>query len=64
MPKVNQPVLLCPTVCCCPEIKLKDGEYIITDDYNGKVIIPQESIQEIVDKIDEIISMSGTGLDN
>ena len=51
-------------VCCCPEIKLKDGEYIITDDYNGKVIIPQESIQEIVDKIDEIISMSGTGLDN
>jgi len=64
MQNLNKIVPLCPTVCCCPEIKLKDGEYIITDDYNGKIIIPEESMSDIIIKIDEVISMLGASLDN
>jgi len=60
----NKPVLLCPTVCCCPEILLKDENFIIKDDYNGTITIPKADIKSIIKGIDEILSLPGNSLDN
>ena len=45
-------------LCCgkarCPTVEPSgqhDGYYIITDDYNGKVILTRENIQMLYDKI-------------
>ena len=62
--RINKPVPLCPTICCCPEIVLKEDKFIIRDDYKGEVVIPAKDIKSVVDKINEIISLPGTGLDN
>jgi hypothetical protein len=61
---VNKIVPLCPTVCCCPEIKFKNKEFIITDDYEGKIIIPEESIDDLIKQLDETLSMLGNSLDS
>lgn len=60
----NKPVLLCPTVCCCPEIILKDGNFIIKDDYGCEITIPQSDIKLVIDELDGILSESGSSLDN
>ena len=64
MQEINRTKLLCPTVCCCPEISLKGENFIIKDDYEGQVKIPVKDIKELVKKLDEVLSMSGSSLDN
>ena len=60
----NKPVLLCPTVCCCPEIFLEGDNFIIKDDYNGKIIIPQQDIESLIKQLDEFVSLPGDSLDS
>ena len=57
--------LLCPTVCCCPEILIQDdGNFIIKDDHGQKVFLSKEDINKIAKDINELDSMSGDSLDN
>jgi len=60
----NKPVLLCPTVCCCPEIILEEDNFIIKDDYNGQITIPKKDIKLLIEQLDEFISLPGNSLDN
>lgn len=62
--RINKPVPLCPTVCCCPEIVLKDNDFIIRDDYNGEIIIPINDIKSLIEQLDGILSEPGSSLDN
>jgi hypothetical protein len=60
----NKPVLLCPTVCCCPEIILKDDNFIIKDDYGSEITIPKSDIKLVINELDGILSEPGSSLDN
>ncbi|NDG53622.1 MAG: hypothetical protein EBY39_11460 [Flavobacteriia bacterium] len=60
----NKSRLLCPTVCCCPEIFLKDDAFIIKDDYSGEIKIPLKDIKKLVKDLDILLSSSGSSLDN
>jgi len=62
--EINKTRLLCPTVCCCPEISLKGNDFIIKDDYEGQIKIPEQDIGELVKQLDELLSVSRSGLDN
>ena len=58
--------LLCPTVCCCPEIKWDNDtdSFVIKDDHGGKVFLRRGDIEKVIKDLNELDSMSGTGLDN
>jgi hypothetical protein len=62
--EINKTRLLCPTVCCCPEISLKGNDFIIKDDYEGQIKIPEQDIGELIKQLDELLSVPRSGLDN
>ena len=64
MQEANKTRLLCPTVCCCPEISLKGRNFIIKDDYEGEIKIPKKKIAELISKLDELLGLPRSGLDN
>jgi|TARA_R110000824_G_scaffold69294_4_gene178587 hypothetical protein len=55
--------LLCPTVCCCPEITLNDNIFTIKDDHGQRVLLSTKDIKKIVKDINELDSMPRASLD-
>ena len=41
-------VSLCRKTTCCPQLIIENGQYIITDDFGGKVTLEQQHIKELV----------------
>jgi hypothetical protein len=66
--EINKPIVLCtpldPTPPCCPELSYADGRFKIDDDYGQSITLDRESINQIVNDLDKIISMPRSSLDN
>lgn len=64
----NDQVILCGVPSCmppcCPKLKDKGDHFIIEDDYDVVAKFPKDSIQQIINDIDTILSESGDSLDN
>lgn len=41
-------VSLCRKTTCCPQLIIENGQYIITDDFGGKVTLEEEHIKELM----------------
>lgn len=51
-------VRLCGKKRCCPEIKKQDNNFIITDDYNGKVTLTEEEFLMLREAVEHFKSDS------
>ena len=56
--------LLCPTVCCCPEITVNDDTFTIKDDHGQRVFLSKKDINKVVKDFNELDSMPRDSLDN
>lgn len=41
-------VSLCRGRSCCPQLIIENDQYIITDDFGGKVVLEKEHIEELI----------------
>lgn len=41
-------VSLCRKSTCCPQLIIENDQYIITDDFGGKVVLEKEHIKELI----------------
>jgi hypothetical protein len=48
----NNRIVLCGGGKCCPVITKEEENFVITDDYNGKVILTGEELNILRDAID------------
>lgn len=54
----NNSVRLCRAGSCCPVVeKINDGEYSITDDFEGKVKITKEQLSILKEAIEHFEKM-------
>jgi len=66
--EIDRPIVLCtpldPTPPCCPELSYVDGNFKIDDDYGQSIILDRDSIHQVINDLDKIISMPRDSLDN
>lgn len=48
-------VSLCRGKNCCPQLIIENGQYIITDDSGGRVVLEQHNIKILVEQYQEYI---------
>lgn len=49
---------------CCPTIKKDSGNFIIKDDWSDEIILSESGLNEVIQKINETISLSGDSMDS
>ena len=66
--EINRPIVLCtpfnPCPPCCPELSYVDGNFRIDDDYGQSITLDRNSINQVINDLDKIISVPRDSVDN